>query len=347
MKKKAIIALLTAALTLTLVGTAYTTTGEKLIEATYRGIVIMVNGNTLTPEPGMGEPFIVTSEGRTYVPIRMAAEALGLNVEWVDWLNAVQITGSTSSSELEALKAENTRLKADLQAYKDKEKGMNLGDLEDDLFYDYGKLKDVKIKDIILDGDKDDVGVQIKVDLYDYAAKWKKLTDSDIQYWLEDLVDDIQYELSKSAYVSGKITDIDSGDVLVKFSKDGSSKLKTTFYDDRYRTGGQTADDVIKGIKGDGYDVGGIDFTVSDISYDKDAKEASVTLKADYNASSSWAGLDYRYDIKPDLTDVCEDIADIFADEGFSLKTMLIDIRNNNNSRLDSYDYDVDRGRLL
>lgn len=89
MKKKVIIALLAVAVMLSLAAIANATTGAKMIDATYRGIVIMTNGNVVTPEPGMGEPFIVTSEGRTYVPIRMAAEALGLDVEWVDWLNAV------------------------------------------------------------------------------------------------------------------------------------------------------------------------------------------------------------------------------------------------------------------
>ena len=346
MKKKVIIILLAVAVMLSLGAAASATTGAKMIEATYRGIIIMTNGNMVTPEPGMGEPFIVTSEGRTYVPIRMAAEALGLDVEWVDWLNAVKITGSTSSSELEALRAENASLKDQLKAYQDKEKGIDLRDLEDELLADYGKLKDVKIEDIILDGDEDDVDVEIEIDLYDYESKWKRLTDRDIQYWIEDLVEDIQYELSDDTYVSGEIIDIDSDDVLVKFNKKGESSLRVTFYDDDYRSGGADASDVEDDINGSGYDVSGIDFTVTDVSYDEDDEEVSVILKADYNALDSWEGLDYRYDIRPDTIDICEDIADIFADEGFSVKTIYIDFRNNNNTRLDSYDYDVDRGRL-
>lgn len=347
MKKKIIIALLTAAVVLTVAMAASATTGAKQIEATYRNIVIMTNGNVVSPEPGMGEPFILTSEGRTYVPIRLAAEALGLDIEWVDWLNAVKITGSTSSAEFEALKAENADLKAQLQAYQNKKGSTALRDLEDDLLYYYDKLKDVKIENIILDGAKDDVGVQIKIDLDEFAGKWKKLYDNDIKGWIEDLVGDIQNEFSKDTIVSGKIIDIDSRDVLIKFNKIGKSSPRVTFYDDSYRGGGSDASVIEKDIKGNGYDVGGIDFTVTDISYDEDEEEISLRLGADYNAVSYWGDLDYRYDIKPDVIDICEDIADTFGNKGFEVKTVIIDFRNNNNVRLDSYDYDVDRGRLF
>ncbi|NLJ76741.1 MAG: hypothetical protein HQP61_04460 [Peptococcaceae bacterium] len=345
MKKRVIIVLLTAALTLSFAAVANSTTGAKMIEATYRGIILMTNGDMVTQEPDMGEPFIVTEEGRTYVPIRMAAEALGYNVEWVDWLNAVQITGSGSSSELEALKAENARLKAQLKDYQDREKEMDFRDLEDDLLFYYSKLRTVDIDDIVLDGKKDNVGVQIKVDLYDFASRWKRLADRDIQYWLEDLVEDIQYELSRGANVTGKITDIDSNDVLVKFSKDGSGELKITFYDDSYRGSNINVDDVIYDIKGNGYDVNRIDFTVSDITYDKNDEEISIILRADYNASSYWRDSDYRY-IREDVMDICEDIADIFTDKGFDVGIVAIDLRNSNNSRLESYEYNVARGRL-
>ncbi|NLJ77016.1 MAG: hypothetical protein GX325_07160 [Peptococcaceae bacterium] len=345
MKKRVMVALLTAVLTLSFATVANSTTGARMIEATYRGIILMTNGNMVTQEPDMGEPFIVTEEGRTYVPIRMAAEALGYNVEWVDWLNAVQITGSGSSSELEALKAENARLKAQLKDYQDRERDMDFRDLEDELLFYYSKLRTVDIEDIVLDGNKDNVGVQIKVDLYDLAGRWKRLADRDIQYWLEDLVEDIQYELSRGANVTGRITDIDSSDVLVKFSKDGNGKLKITFYDDRYRGSNISVDDVMYDIKGKGYDINRIGFTVSDISYDKDDEEIAVILRADYNASNDWRDSDYRY-IREDVMDICEDLADVFTDKGFDVGIVAVDLRNSNNSRLESYEYNVARGRL-
>ncbi|MEG3072377.1 MAG: hypothetical protein RQM92_17460 [Candidatus Syntrophopropionicum ammoniitolerans] len=88
-------------------------------------------------------------------------------------------------------------MKAQLKDYQDREKEMDFRDLEDDLLFYYSKLRTVDIDDIVLDGKKDNVGVQIKVDLYDFASRWKRLADRDIQYWLEDLVEDIQYELSR------------------------------------------------------------------------------------------------------------------------------------------------------
>ncbi|MDD2554179.1 MAG: stalk domain-containing protein [Desulfotomaculaceae bacterium] len=350
MKKKIVIILLTVALTLSLAATASATTGAKMIEATYRGIIIMTNGNVVTPEPGMGEPFIVTSEGRTYVPIRLAAEAMGLNVEWVDWLNAVKITGSTSAleleAELEALKAENAKLKAQLEAYQNKEEDPDLRDLEDDLLSDFDELRDVEIEDIILDGDEGDVDVEIEVDLDDFDDEWEELTDRNIEGWIEDLVGDIQDELSKNTYVSGKIIDIDSDDVLVKFNKNGKSKLRVTFYDDDYRGGGSDAADVEDDIEGSSYDVSGLDFTVTDVSYDEDDEEVSARLTADDDVLDDWDDLDFARDIKADVIDIGEDIADTFDAEGFDVTTVYIDFRNDDNKRLDSYNYDVDRGRL-
>ncbi|MEG3072378.1 MAG: hypothetical protein RQM92_17465 [Candidatus Syntrophopropionicum ammoniitolerans] len=102
-------------------------------------------------------------------------------------------------------------------------------------------------------------------------------------------------------------------------------------------------DDVIYDIKGNGYDVNRIDFTVSDITYDKNDEEISIILRADYNASSYWRDSDYRY-IREDVMDICEDIADIFTDKGFDVGIVAIDLRNSNNSRLESYEYNVARG---
>jgi len=346
MKKRIIIVLLVMAAVLTIAVAANATTATKQIEATYRNIMIMANGNVVQAQPGMGEPFIVTSEGRTYVPFRMAAEAMGLNVEWVDWLNAVQITGTTSSAELEALKAENAALK-DKIAKLEKEVG-DLSDLEDDLIDDYDYLEDVEIEDISLDGDEDDVSVTIEVDLGDYEDEWADLTDRDIKDWLADMVSDIQDELSDDTYVSGKIIDIDSDDTLVKFSKDGDSSLKITYYDDDYRNGGGDEDDAIDELKDSSFDVGDIKFKVTSVSYDEDDESASVRLKAMKDAEDEWDELDDDGDLEDYIVDICKDIVNVFDDEaGIDLETVIIRFYDYDNRLLGSYEYDVDNRDLI
>lgn len=347
MKKRIIIVLLVMAVLLTIAVAANATTATKQIEATYRNIVIMANGSVVQAQPGMGEPFIITSEGRTYVPIRMAAEAMGLNVEWVDWLNAVQITGSTTSDELEALKAENAALKDKIARLE--EEGADLSDLEDDLIDDYDYLEDVEIEDISLDGDEDDVDVEIEVDLGDYEDEWADLTDSDIKDWLADMVSDIQDELSDDTYVGGKIIDIDSDDTLVKFSKDGDSSLRITFYDDDYRNGGSggDGDDAIDELVDSGYDVGSVEFTVFSVSYDEDDESASVKLRADEDAADEWDELDDDGDLEDYIIDICKDTVNVFDDEaGIDLETVYIRFYDDNGS-LGSYEYDVDDRELV
>jgi hypothetical protein len=341
MKKKISIGLLLIAFVLTIAVAASATTATKQIEATYRNIVIMANGNVVPAQPGMGEPFIVTSEGRTYVPIRMAAEALGLDVEWVDWLNAVKITGS-SSQEVDALKAEIESLKAKLEKYE----GGDLADLEEQLIDDYDYLGDVEIEDISLDGDEEDVDVIIEVDLDDYADEWEALDDSDIEDWVEDLVSDIQDELSDDTYVSGKIIDIDSDDVLVKFYKDGDSSLRVTFYDEDYRGSSGDEDDAIDALDGESYDVDYIEFTVTSVSYDEDDESVLVKLTADGDVEDDWDELDYDDELEDYIIYICEDIVDIFDDEaGIDLETIYIRFYDDNGS-LASYEYDVDDGDL-
>lgn len=345
MKKRIIIGLLVAALVLTAALVASAATGTKQIDATYRDIMIIANGSVVKAEPGMGEPFIVTSEGRTYVPIRMAAEALGFNVEWVDWLNAVQITGSTSSSELEYLKAQNDALRDKIARLE--EGGSDLSDLEEDLIDDYDYLEDVEIDEITLDGDEEDVDVTIEVDLGEYEDEWADLDDSDIKDWLADMVSDIQDELSDDTYVSGEITDIDSDDTLVKFTKDGDSSLRITFYDDDYRDGGSDEDDAIDELEDSSYDVGDIEFIVTSVSYVEDDESVVVKLTADDDAEDEWDELYDDGDLEDYIIDICEDIVEVFDDEaGIDLET--VDIRfYDDNGSLGSYEYDADEGELV
>lgn len=337
MKKRIIIGLLALSLVLVLAAAAWATTGTVPINVTYRDIKIMTNGTVVNADASLGEPFIYND--RTYIPIRMAAEALGLNVDWFDYANLVTITGSSSAQEVAALKAEIADLKEQLAEC---EGGGDLGDLEAQLIDDYDQIGDVDIDDIILDGDEDDVEVTIEVDLADFDSEWADLSDSDIEDFLDDLVSDIQDEFTEDTVVTGVITDIDSDDDLVDFDKDGTDDLNVDFNDGDYRDGGGSdANDVEDAINGDSYDVSGLDFEVTDISYDEGDEEVTVELTADVDILDDWNDLDYSDDIEGDVIDICVDIANAFDDEGFDVGNVLIDFLNDDGDPLDNYEYNV------
>jgi len=62
---------------------------RKNIEVEYRNIKISVDGKTV--DAGETEPFIYVAQGRTYVPARPLAEALGAKVGWDEASSTVQV----------------------------------------------------------------------------------------------------------------------------------------------------------------------------------------------------------------------------------------------------------------
>ena len=111
----------------------------------------------------------------------------------------------------------------------------DIDDLEDDLIDDYDWLEEVEIEAISLSGDEDDVEVEIEVDLSDYDDEWADLSDSDIEYWLEDLCNDIQDYYSDDTVIVGEIIDRYSDDTLVEFEMDGDDDLDVDYLDEDYR----------------------------------------------------------------------------------------------------------------
>lgn len=352
MKKKIIFVLLLLTLVLVMAASAEATVASKPINVDYVDIKLFVNGNAITLQPDE-EPFIYN--GRTFVPIRFVSEALGQSVEWLDWIKAVRITGGNSASlaekdkEIQALKSEIASLKSQLADCKENEddEDSDLSELEDQLKSDYDYLEDVEIDDISLSGDEDEVDVQIDVDLGEYDSEWEDLSDSDIEDWLEDLVGDIQDEFSDDTEVTGEINDIDSDDVLVKFSKDGDDDLDVTFKDDDYRNSDddEDADDVIDSLEDDAYDVGGIEFEVT-LTYDGDDTVTAKFTAVDDDAASDWDDLsDSR--IESDVTDICEQIVSAFDDDAdISLDTVIVKFYDEDSHALKSFTYDADYEEL-
>jgi predicted secreted protein len=85
-KRNLITLILVPALVLSLALGVYAATGSQQIEVTYRDISIQVNGKPVVADQ---EPFIF--QGRTFVPLRFVAQALGQNVTWDDSKSQVRV----------------------------------------------------------------------------------------------------------------------------------------------------------------------------------------------------------------------------------------------------------------
>ena len=68
---------------------------EERVAINYRRIKIVLDGEEIIPCDGAGttvEPFIMSSSGTTYLPLRAVSQALGLNVQWDGIANTVTLT---------------------------------------------------------------------------------------------------------------------------------------------------------------------------------------------------------------------------------------------------------------
>lgn len=73
----------------------------------------------------------------------------------------------------------------------------------EDMFYDYFRDFDV---DIELDGDEDDITFTVYMDYDKYEREWDKIKDKDLEYFMEDIYWEIDYEF-KGADITGYIYD--------------------------------------------------------------------------------------------------------------------------------------------
>ncbi|AGL03602.1 copper amine oxidase N-terminal domain-containing protein [Desulfoscipio gibsoniae] len=340
---------MTAVMLLALGGMAEASVATKQIKVNYNNIVIYANGKAVSLSAGQ-EPFLLN--GVTYVPLRVAGEALNSNVNWVADTKSIYITSGASTEENNlkiqmALKdQEIANLKKQVEDLKknnddkDDKDDDDLSDLEDDLMDDYDKLEDVYIDSIKLRGDEDHVKVEIEVDLDDYEDEWEDLTDRNIEDWLDDLVEYIQDELTDETVVDGTIYSTDD-DELVEFDKDGKDRLEVDFNDDYFRGGSENASDVEDNLLNERFRVDDLKFTVSDISYDKDDDEVRVNFEPeDTDCATKWDDLNRRI-IEDAVEDIGKDIANEFKDEDVKVETVRLYFYDEDNDLLDSYRYDV------
>jgi hypothetical protein len=317
--KKLIIFALVGLLVLSTVPMASAASVSKNIEAWFSGIKIIANGKTVVSNL---EPFIYN--GSTYVPVRMAAEALGKQVDWNSASNSVIITDgpadTATTQEITQLRAllsmkdaEIARLEKQLDELESKKDAAD--DLESYLIDEYEEWEDIEF-DFSVKGDEDELELTIEVDLGDYSREWSRLDEDDIEDWLEDICDYVEDEYPDADF-SGTIEDIDEDETLVEFSVSSSGRLSADFLSSVDFD--QLEEDLEDYY---GYD---LDYEYDDdfgsmeayftVDGDEDDEEVNVTVYVDYDEyKDEWdaiantsVGEDWIEDIVDYILDECED----------------------------------------
>ena len=93
--KKRIICLVLALIMLMSLCVSASAAYTQKVAINYRAIKLVLNGERIIPCDGAGttvEPFIMSSTGTTYLPLRAVAQALGLNVVWDGTANTVTLS---------------------------------------------------------------------------------------------------------------------------------------------------------------------------------------------------------------------------------------------------------------
>lgn len=238
MKKKAVAVLGAATILGTSVFTGAVASGTD-IKGKIANMTIFNNGSAMSL-PADQKPIIVNN--RTYLPVRALGEALGRNIDWnASNPNSVYITGGQDQATFNQMALELSQAKiqiidkdkkiSDLEAKvkelddklkkQEEDKGTSISELENQLDKDYGRYKGV---DLNIDLSGNDSKVKVKVSIASkYQTDWDRLTKSEREGLVEDIVYDIQREYKK-AKVEGYV---DSGysSTSIDFYTDSRDKL--------------------------------------------------------------------------------------------------------------------------
>jgi hypothetical protein len=199
---------------------------KKTLEAWYNTAKIIVNGKEMSSQV---KPFIV--DGTTYVPLRTMANIFDKDIKWDTALQSVVINDKPNNSiqnlrnQIITKDIEINQLKNKIKKLEEEAKtsGKDMDDLEDELNDDYDRYKSCRFK-VKLSGDKDDVNVNIEIDLGDYKDEWDDLDNDDIKKYLQDIVDDILDEYD-DADIEGTIEDTDDDEDIVEFDVSSSGRV--------------------------------------------------------------------------------------------------------------------------
>ncbi|WP_422486345.1 stalk domain-containing protein [Gudongella sp. DL1XJH-153] len=318
-KRNRRIALVVAVLMLTM---AFSSTGfaawmGKTMEAQYRNISIFVNSEYKQATDVNGkvvEPFIV--DGTIYVPLRGIAQMFGYEVGFNPQTYRIDITGDAAGNsaaaqyEILILEARIAELEDELE--EQESSSMDLGDLEDALNDDYDEFDGVDVEDIILDGDEDDIEVEIYIDTTSSSQwdAWKALSDADIEDFLQDIVDDILDEYP-DADITGFIEDEYDDKELESFGIDTRGDVDLGGGSSASGDLGDLEDQLIDDYR----DIEGID--IENIIIDGDEDDIEVEIYVDLTDTPDfeyWTDDISDTEIENFLQDMIDDILNEFPD---------------------------------
>jgi hypothetical protein len=280
---------------LMLIPTGIAEGAQNTVQAIYKNLKIICNGQaaTLTTQP-------VIINGSTYLPVRALANVLNKNVDWNEAKQEITITDKTNS-EVESLKAQLAERDLQitlLQAQLDKNKVMDIDDLEDQLNDDYDDYEDIEWN-FSLKGDEEDVTVRIDIDLDDFDDEWDDLSKSDIKDFLQDVCDDILEEF-EDADISGVIRDSSAKKELVSFTVNSKGVVKVEESND--------LDDLEDDLIDEFTKLGSI--KKLDFELDGDEDDLTFTVSIDYDDyEDEWDDLD-RDDIEVFMLEIKDFIID-------------------------------------
>lgn len=322
---------------------AFAANATKTLKAVYSNIKLVYNGQTISSSSGQ-EPFMVN--GTTYVPIRMAGEALGKSLVW-DGTNKIVNISDTSSSDaqvIEMLRNQITDLNNQLNSVKNelttanstiaskdstitslqseinslKKDGNNgsLSRLEDDLNDDHEDDYSLDAS-ISLSGDKDDISITIKVD----ESTWNNLSSSRQKTFLQDISDDIRREF-RDAKIDGTVKNKKSSK-LTTFSVSRSGTLSIGSSSSSV----PSQSTMLSQLRRDYSTYRGIPLSIQ-LDVDKDREEVRVDVYID---KKDWDGLSSSYQTKL-LNNMLNDLEREYPD--YDIEGYVYD-DDNTSSRLD------------
>ncbi|MGI6065513.1 MAG: stalk domain-containing protein [Bacillota bacterium] len=281
--------------TLVLFPTGIAEGAQNTVQAIYKNLKIINNGQaaTLTAQP-------VIINGSTYLPVRALGNLFSKNIDWNEARQEITITDKTNS-EVESLKAQLAERDLQitlLQAQLDKNKVMDIDDLEDQLNDDYDDYEDIEWN-FSLKGDEEDVTVRIDIDLDDFDDEWDDLSKSDIKDFLQDVCDDILEEF-EDADISGVIRDSSAKKELVSFTVNSKGVVKVEESND--------LDDLEDDLIDEFTKLGSI--KKLDFELDGDEDDLTFTVSIDYDDyEDEWDDLD-RDDIEVFMLEIKDFIID-------------------------------------
>ncbi|MCR6545465.1 copper amine oxidase N-terminal domain-containing protein [Dehalobacterium formicoaceticum] len=260
--KKKVIALVVSALILfmSFSTTSFAASIQTTLKAQFVSFKILLNGQQVTPKDSAGnivQPLLVNNT--TYLPLRAFGDLFNKNVDWNNTLKQISITDKPNN-EVEGLKSQikdkdnqilllNSQLTAannkitDLEKKKDtKSNDIDdiIADMEDSLNDDYDDKnfgrdylnnKSVLFDAINLDGDEDDLELELKIDLEDFYAEkydwYDDIDQGDIEDLLQEICDAIWDDRDlEDADIDGTIYDTSEREELESFSVKAGKSLK-------------------------------------------------------------------------------------------------------------------------